>query len=63
MRAFGQWLFAVLRENWVFLLVVGAIAAAFLVLRTPASSLGSVAEADSILQGGQPVLVEFYSNT
>ena len=63
MRAFGQRLFAVLRENWLFLLVVGAIAVVFLVLRTPSSAPSSVAEADSILQGGQPVLVEFYSNT
>ena len=63
MRAFGQWLVAVLRGSWLFLLIVGAIAIAFLVLRTPASPLGSAAEADSILNSGQPVLVEFYSNT
>jgi hypothetical protein len=63
MRAFGQWLVAVLRDNWLFLLVVGAIAVAFLVLRTPASPLTSIAEVDSIVQGGQPVLVEFYTNT
>jgi len=51
------------RENWLILLVIGAIAVAFLVLRTPGSHVGSVTEVDSMLQGGQPTLVEFYSNT
>ncbi|MFN2217230.1 MAG: hypothetical protein ACK2UA_01380 [Anaerolineae bacterium] len=53
----------VLRENWLFLLVIGGILAAFLLLRTTASDVGSVAEVDAILQSGQPTLVEFYSNT
>jgi hypothetical protein len=53
----------VLRENWLFLLVVGGIIVAFLALRTPASAVGSVAEVDAIVQNGQPTLVEFYSNT
>lgn len=53
----------VLRENWLFLLVLGGIVVAFMALRTPASAVGSVAEVDAILQDGQPTLVEFYSNT
>jgi hypothetical protein len=53
----------ILRENWLFLLVIGGILAAFLLLRTTASDVGSVAEVDAILQSGQPTLVEFYSNT
>ena len=53
----------ILRENWLFLLIIGGIVGAFLVLRTPASAVGSVAEVDAILQDGQPTLVEFYSNT
>ncbi len=52
-----------LRENWLFLLVIGGLVGAFLFLRTSASDVGSVAEVDAILQDGQPTLVEFYSNT
>jgi hypothetical protein len=51
------------RENWLFLLVVGGVIAAFLALRTPASAVGSVADVDALLQNGEPTLVEFYSNT
>jgi hypothetical protein len=51
------------RENWLFLLVIGGLLGAFLFLQTSASDVGSVAEVDAILQDGQPTLVEFYSNT
>jgi hypothetical protein len=63
MNRLGRWAARVLRENWLLLLIVGAVAIAFLALRTPASAVGSVAEVDAILIGGQPTLVEFYSNT
>ena len=63
MQAFGQWLIKVVRGNWLLLLLAGAMAIAFLVLRTPASPVASVAEVDAILQSGQPALVEFFSNT
>jgi len=53
----------ILRENWLFLLVVGGILGGFLFLRTTASDVNSVAEVDAILQNGRPTLVEFYSNT
>lgn len=53
----------ILRDNWLVLLVVAALVVAFLALRTSASPVGSVAEVDAILTGGQPTLVEFYSNT
>lgn len=53
----------VVRDNWLLLLVLGALAVAFLVLRTPASAVETVAEVDAVLNGGQPALVEFYSNT
>jgi hypothetical protein len=61
--AFTARIARLLRENWLLLLIVGAVAVAFLVLRTPASSVKSVAEVDAILNDGQPTLIEFYSNT
>lgn len=51
------------RENWLVLLIVGALAVAFMVLRTPASPVASMAEMEGILNDGQPALVEFYANT
>ena len=63
MQTVGNRLVRYLRENWLFLLIVGGSVVAFLVLRTPASAVGSVAEVDAILQNGQPTLVEVYSNT
>jgi uncharacterized membrane protein YesL len=62
-RAFRDWTVRFLRENWLFLLVVGGIVVGFMALRTPASAVSSVAEVDALLQNGQPTLVEFYSNT
>jgi hypothetical protein len=61
--ALGGRVAGLVRDNWLLLLIVGALVVAFLVLRTPASAFGSVAEVDAILSGGQPTLVEFYSNT
>jgi hypothetical protein len=58
-----QRILRLLRENWLILLVVGAIAIAFFTLRTPGSDIASIAEIDTILTDGQPTLVEFYSNT
>ena len=63
MGAFGKGLVRILRENWLFLLIVGGIITAFLVLRTPGSAVSSVAEVDTVLKNGQPTLVEFYTNT
>jgi hypothetical protein len=51
------------RENWLFLLIIGALAVAFLSLRTPGSDVASLDEVDALLSGGQPTIVEFYSNT
>lgn len=63
MHAFRDKMAHFFRENWLFLLVVGGVIAAFLALRTPASAVGSVADVDALLQNGQPTFVEFYSNT
>jgi hypothetical protein len=63
MNRLARWATGVVHENWLLLLIVGALAVAFLVLRTPASAVGSTAEVDAILTRGQPTLLEFYSNT
>jgi hypothetical protein len=52
-----------LRENWLFLLVLGGLVAGFLWLRTPSSAVASVEQVDALLSSGQPTLIEFYSNT
>jgi hypothetical protein len=52
-----------LRENGAFLAVLVGIVAAFVLLRTKATELDSVDEFDALLGTGQPVVVEFYSNT
>jgi hypothetical protein len=57
------WLVRLFRENWLFLLVIGGIVIAFMALRTPASNVESIAEIDAQIEGGQPTLIELYSNT
>lgn len=63
MDALGKGLVRLVRENWLFVLIIGGLITVFLVLRTPGSAVGSVAEVDAMLNNGQPTLVEFYSNT
>ncbi len=58
-----SWIRQFLRENGLFLALIVALVAAFLLLRTRDSGLASTEAFDSLLQTGQPVLVEFYSNT
>ena len=53
----------VLRENALFLGFLAVLVAGFLVLRTRGAKLASLEEFDALIAGGQPVLVEFYSNT
>jgi hypothetical protein len=52
-----------LRENALFLGFLAVLVLGFLVLRTRGSKLASLAEFDALIAGGQPVVVEFYSNT
>jgi hypothetical protein len=59
----GSGFLRVLRQNWLFLLIIGGVLAGFLALRTAGSAVASVGEVDALLQAGQPTLVEFYSNT
>jgi hypothetical protein len=52
-----------LRENALFLGFLTVLVVGFLVLRTRGSDLASLDEFDALIAGGQPVVVEFYSNT
>ena len=52
-----------LRENALFLTVLVVLVGGFLLLRTRGSKLGSVEEFETLIADGQPVVVEFYSNT
>ena len=52
-----------LRENALFLGFLAVLVVGFLVLRTRGSKLESLEEFDALISGGQPVVVEFYSNT
>jgi len=51
------------RDNWLFLVFVGGLLAAWFFLRTPATDLSSVDEFDQKIRSGRPVVVEFFSNT
>jgi len=50
------------RDNWLFLVFVGGLLAAWFFLRTPATDLSSVDEFDQRVRSGRPVVVEFFSN-
>ncbi|MCJ7739467.1 MAG: hypothetical protein MUQ10_19510 [Anaerolineae bacterium] len=50
-------------ENWVVLLIIGGMLAAFLALRTKGDNFPSTADFDMQIASGIPSLVEFYSNT
>ena len=54
---------AFVRENGLFLAVLLGLVAAFVLLRTKGTQLASVGELDALLAKGQPVVVEFFSNT
>jgi hypothetical protein len=63
MRVSLQTLARLVEENWFFLLLVLAIAAAWLFLRQQGTPLSSLEAFDQRIQSGQPVVVEFFSNT
>jgi len=52
-----------LRENALFLGFLAVLAVGFLVLRTRGAGLASLDELDALTAGGQPVVVEIFSNT
>jgi len=52
-----------LRENALFLGFLTVLVVGFLVLRTRGDKLGSADEFDALIGQGEPLVVEFYSNT
>ena len=52
-----------LRENALFLGFLTVLVVGFLVLRTRGDKLGSVEEFDALIGTGEPLVIEFYSNT
>ncbi len=52
-----------LRENALFLTVLLVLVGGFVFLRTKGTKLDSIDEFDALISSGQPVVVEFYSNT
>ena len=52
-----------IRSNVVAIAIVIALLAGYFLLRTTPSDLSSIEELQAIMNGGKPVLIEFYSNT
>jgi hypothetical protein len=52
-----------LRENALFIGFLAALVAGFLILRTRGANLASTDEFDALVGQGEPLVVEFYSNT
>jgi hypothetical protein len=52
-----------LRQNAVPIVVILALAAGFLLLRTRATQIDSMDAFEALIAGGEPVVVEFYGNT
>jgi hypothetical protein len=63
MNSIASIIVRLLRDNWLLLLIIGALVVALLALRTPASDVESLVEVDALLSSGQPTVVEVFSNT
>jgi hypothetical protein len=51
-----------IKANWFLLLVLATLAGAFFLLRSQPSDVGSLDELNTMLAGGRPTVVTFYSN-
>jgi hypothetical protein len=51
------------RENALFLGFLAALVGGFFLLRTREADLTSVNEYDALIGQGEPIVIEFYSNT
>jgi len=52
-----------LKANWRPIALGLGLLAAWLLLRTPAAALDSIADLDARLARGEPVVLEFFTNT
>jgi hypothetical protein len=53
----------IIRSNIIAIVIITALTTGFFLLRTSPSDIGSLEELQALISSGQPVLVEFYSNT
>lgn len=51
------------QREWVTLVLIAAVAAIWVLLRTRSTGAESLEEFDRKIQAGQPVVVELFSNT
>jgi hypothetical protein len=51
------------QQNWLALAFVGLLIAAFFMLRNKPTDVASLEGLDAMVGGGQPAIIEFYSNT
>jgi len=51
-----------IQQNWLGLLILAALASAFVFLRSPATRVASTQELEALLADGSPKVVEFYSD-
>jgi hypothetical protein len=51
-----------IQQNWLGLAFLSVLAAAFVLLRSPATRVASMQELDAMLSDGAPKVVEFYSD-
>ena len=63
MRTMLAYLMRFIQTEWMTLLLVAAIAAAYLLLRTTGTGAGSVEEFEDRVGAGRPVVAEFFSNS
>jgi len=52
-----------LRENWMTIAVLALVIGGYVFLRTPGDDLASTEVFDTQAMNGEPLVVEFYSNT
>ena len=52
-----------LRTNWLTLIILGVVAAAYLLLQTRATDLASIEDFEDRVRAGHPVIVSMFSNT
>ena len=53
----------IIRGNIIIIVVIASLITGYFLLRTSPSDIASLEELQTLISSGQPVLVEFYSNT